>query len=346
MINKTTHDAQQFFMPAEWHPHSRCWLGWPCRPDTWDNNGLTAARRAYAAVAAAIARFEPVTMLARPEDAAEAQDLCGPAVDVLPLPLSDSWLRDTGPTFVIDRTGRVAGIDWQFNAWGGNYGEFSADAALARTLLTQLNLPAITAPLVLEGGSVHVDGEGTLLTTEQCLLNPNRNPGYSREELEALLRHYLGVDKVLWLGNGLADDETDGHIDNLACFAKPGVVLLQSCPDPDDANHAPYRAAVERLRGFTDAKGRRLEIVEIEQPTARQRPDGRRLAQSYINFYFANNGLVMPSFADPAHDAAAKATLQRLYPEREIVQVPALSIVHGGGGIHCITQQQPAPYRL
>jgi len=194
---------------------------------------------------------------------------------------------------------------------------------------------------VLEGGAVQVDGEGTLITTEQCLLNPNRNPNLWREEIERLLAGHLGIRKVIWLGEGLVDDETDGHVDNLACFVAPGVVLALTSSDPEDANYKALADNLERLRAASDVKGRPLEVIEIEQPKARTGDDGRRLGLSYVNFYIANGGVVMPSFEDPA-DPRAYETVVRCFPDRQVVQIPALDIVAGGGGIHCITQQQPA----
>lgn len=328
-----------FYMPAEWHPHKRCWMAWPCRTEVW-GDGLDAAREAYASVAKAIAEFEPVTMVANPEDVAEVSLRCGSGVAALPLALDDSWMRDIGPSFVIDGKGGLAGIDWQFNAWGGKYKTYDKDAALAQALLDHTSITRHAAPLVLEGGSIHVDGEGTLLTSEQCLLNPNRNPNLTPKEIEELLSAYLGVRSFVWLGQGLVDDETDGHIDNLACFVRPGVVLALTTKDTADANYAALQDNLQRLRAARDAKGREFEVVEIEQPAAATDSDGRRIARSYINFYIANGGIVMPEFEDPKDDAAF-ATISKCFPNRAVRQVPAGDIVVGGGGIHCITQQQP-----
>jgi len=327
-------------MPAEWHRHDGCWMAWPCRRELWGER-LAAACRAYATVARAIARFEPLTMLARAEDAPAASELCGRAVRVVTQPLDDSWMRDIGPSFVIGRRGGVAGVDWRFNAWGGKYEEYARDAKVAEAVLRRAGMQRFAAPLVLEGGSIHVDGEGTLLTTEQCLLNPNRNPDLDRAGIEEQLAAHLDVSRFIWLGGGLEDDETDGHIDNLACFAAPGVVVALSASDPADGNHAVLQDNLDRLRAARDARGRTLEIVTIEQPPAR-RAGGVRLSLSYINFYLANGAVVMPSFDAPPYDATARETLERLFPGREVVQLPALDIVAGGGGIHCITQQQPA----
>jgi agmatine deiminase len=329
-----------FHMPAEWAPHGRCWMAWPCREQLW-GEGLDAARDAYAEVAKAIAEFEPVTMIANPENVAEASLRCGSGVACVPMAHDDSWMRDTGPTFLIDGEGRVAGVDWGFNAWGGKYPDYDRDAAAAGALLEHLDLPRYDAPLVLEGGSIHVDGEGTLLTTEQCLLNPNRNPDLNRVEIEELLANHLGIRKVIWLGQGLEDDETDGHVDNLACFVRPGVVLALSAGDPEDGNYAALQDNLTRLRAARDAKGREIEVVEVQQPARGEGADGRRLPKSYVNFYIANGGIVMPSFED-AQDTGAFEAISACFPGREVRQISAVDIVPGGGGIHCITQQQPS----
>jgi len=328
-----------FHMPAEWHPHKRCWMAWPCREELW-GEGLDDARSAYAAVATAIAEFEPVTMLANPEDVAEVSLRCGGAVAAMPMALDDSWTRDTGPTFVIDDGDRVAGIDWHFNGWGGRYVPHDKDAAVARAILEHVGVPRYEAPLVLEGGAIHVDGEGTVLTTEQCLLNPNRNPDLDRTEIERLLCAYLGARTVIWLGQGLEDDETDGHVDNIACFVRPGVVLALTTRDPEDGNYAALQDNLKRLRAARDARGRELEIIEIEQPAPGTGPDGRRLGKSYVNFYIANGGVVMPGFED-GKDKAAFDIISRCFPDHKVRQIGILDIIPGGGGIHCITQQQP-----
>ena len=328
------------FMPAEWAAHSRCWMAWPCRESLW-GDGLDAARDAYAEVAKAIAAFEPVTMIANPDSLAEVSLRCGSGVACLPLAHDDSWLRDSGPTFLTDGGERLVGVDWRFNAWGEKYAPYDLDAALAEVLLAHLKVPRFAAPLVLEGGAIHVDGEGTAMATEQCLLNKNRNPDLSREQIEMYLRAYLGVETVIWLKEGLAEDETDGHIDNIACFVAPGRVLALTTSDPEDVNFPILQDNIARLRGARDAKGRDLEVIEIEQPRASFDAEGGRLALSYVNYYLANGGVVMPAFEDPNDDAAYEV-VSGCFPDRNVVQVPALDILRGGGGIHCITQQQPA----
>jgi agmatine deiminase len=331
--------ASGFHMPAEWAPHARCWMAWPCRTALWYGRERQA-RSAYAAVARAISLWEPLTMLARPEDREEAVAACGAGVEVLAMPLDDSWMRDSGPTFLVNGAGEVAGADWRFNAWGGKFLPFDQDAAVAGRVLEELGMRAFQAPFVLEGGSIHVDGEGTVITTEQCLLNPNRNPSLSRAEIEANLRAWLGVQQIIWLGDGLENDQTDGHVDDITCFARPGTVITVTCSDPRDANHAVLDDNLRRLQAATDASGRPLEIIELPLPARRDGASGR-LALTYLNFYLANGAVIAPAFDDPMDEAAA-GILARAFPERVVVQLPALDILEGGGGIHCITQQQPA----
>lgn len=329
-------------MPAEWAPHERCWMAWPCRDTLWGDDGLEPARRAYAAVAQAIASFEPVTMLANAEDLSAAAKLCGTEVDCRAMPLDDSWMRDFGPSFVIDGQGSIAGVDWRFNAWGDKFHPYDRDAALAERLLGDIGIQRFSAPLILEGGSIHVDGEGTLLTSEECLLAPNRNPDLGRAEIEDLLRRYLGVKAFVWLGQGLEDDDTDGHVDNIACFVRPGVVMTVVCDDPTDPNHHILKDNLARLSKAKDARGRPLEIIELPLPREQRYLGSQRLALSYVNYYIANGGVVMPSFGD-SQDEAARVILERAFPDRRVVQVPVSDILVGGGGIHCITQQQPRP---
>lgn len=335
----TTPVAEGLCMPGEWERHTRCWMAWPCRPETWPEDSFDAATAAYAEVARAIARFEPLTMVCDPADVTDASLACGAGIEILPLPISDSWIRDTGPSFVRNGQGALAGVHWRFNAWGGNYDDCAKDQEVGRLLLEHLGLPRIAAPLVMEGGSFHVDGEGTLITTEQCLLNRNRNPNLGKAEIEALLKAHLGVSSVIWLGEGYQDDETDGHIDEIALFVRPGVVMAITTDDPGDANFKAFQDNLDRLKRARDARGRELEVIPVRQP-ARRDENGVRLTLSYTNLYIANGGIVMPAFEDPADDEAYR-TVRRAFPDREVVQIPALDIVRGGGGIHCITQQQP-----
>jgi len=340
MLDKMTPKQSGFYMPAEWHPHAGCWMAWPRHTQTWKNIGLKRARLAFAQVAKAIVQYEPVTLLVDPDDLAEAIDLCDERIRLITLALNDSWTRDTGPTFLLNAAGELAGVDWTHNAWGGNYDDFALDNQIAAALIKKTQAHYFHAPLVMEGGSFHVDGEGCVLTTRQCLLNPNRNPGLSQQEIENYLNNYLGTEKIIWLNNGLHGDETDGHIDEIACFISPGNVLALITDDKNDPNYISLHENLDLLKSATDAKGRPLTIHTITQPPATCLA-GERLTLSYINFYIANNGIVMPAFGHENHDKAAYECFIKLFPHHKITQLNALDIFAGGGGIHCITQQQP-----
>jgi agmatine deiminase len=357
----STPAADGYRMPAEFERHSGCWMAWPERPDNW-RLGAEPARAAFAAVAEAIAVSEPVTMAVSDAQFEHCRSVLSPSIRVVEISTDDAWMRDTGPTFVVDDVGGRRGVDWRFNAWGGLdgglYFPWDRDDRVARKVLEIEGDDRYRAPIVLEGGSIHVDGEGTVLTTEECLLNPNRNPERSRGEIEQLLREYLGAQKVLWLGRGVYNDETDGHIDNLACFARPGVVLLTHTDEAADPQHAISQDALERLAAATDARGRPLEVIRMPSPPpltiseeeARgvdavpgtlPRRAGDRLAASYVNFYLGSSRVVFP-LLDPRYDDRAAEVLRGCFPDREIVGVPAREILLGGGNIHCITQQVPA----
>ncbi|HEY4779795.1 MAG TPA: agmatine deiminase [Solirubrobacterales bacterium] len=353
--------ADGFRMPAEFEPHDGCWMAWPERPDNW-RLGAGPAQEAFATVAEAIAASEPVTMAASAAQLERCRALLSPAVRVVEIETDDAWMRDIGPTFVVDGAGGRRGVDWRFNAWGGIYCSWDDDELVAARVLEIEGAERYRAPLVLEGGSIHVDGEGTVLTTEECLLSPNRNPELSRERIERALLDYLGAEKVVWLGPGVYEDETDGHVDNLACFARPGVVLLTWAEDESDPQHAISRAAGERLEAATDARGRSFEVIELPSPdplltTAEEaagvearegtlpRRTGDRLAASYANFYIGNSRVVMP-LLDERYDEEAAAILRGCFPEREVVGVPSREILLGGGNVHCITQQVPTPRRI
>lgn len=327
-------------MPAEWHPHERCWMAWPCHKETWSKIGLERARIAYALVAKAISAFEPVSMIANAEDSADAKAMCGHGIEVISWPLNDSWTRDTGPTFLLNNDAQLAGIDWIHNAWGGNYQDCHLDNALASKIIKATQAHYIHAPLVMEGGSFHVDGEGTVLTTRECLLHPNRNPTLSQHEIDAYLLDYLGCKEIIWLNKGLLGDETDGHIDELATFIAPGVVLCLISEDKNDPNYDRLQENLSILKSARDAKGRALKVHTVVQPPETV-VDGIRLTLSYVNFYHANKGIVMPAFGYKTHDDNAYALFKQLFPEYKIIQMDALDVFAGGGGIHCITQQQP-----
>lgn len=328
-------------MPPEWITHARTFMEWPVSEEQWPG-GYQEVCRAFAEVARTIAAFEPITMIARPDLAGKAAFLCGPAVDILSMEHDDAWMRDNGPTFVVNRRGEVAGINWKFNAWGEKFSPWEKDNLVTPRLLSHLKLPCLDAPIVLEGGSIHVDGEGTLLTTEQCLLNKNRNPSLGRKDIEDVLKQYLGIKKIIWLKQGLDGDETDGHVDNVACFAKPGLVVVQNCHDPADLNYDIMEENISILQNSTDARGRKLEIIEFQQPPPVYM-DGVRLTLSYINFYFVNGGIILPNFGGccSSTDEFAAAVLRNIFPDRKVVAIDGMPIIKGGGNVHCITQQMP-----
>lgn len=331
-----------FMMPPEWIRHRRTIMEWPVKEALWPEP-FEEILPAYAEIVNTIARFEPVTLLVNPHLVEEARTFCNNNIEILPVKHNDSWARDNGPTFIINPQGEIAGINWIFNGWGGKYPS-EDDNRVAPTLLKNWNLRQFDAPLVMEGGSFHVDGEGTLLTTEECLLNPNRNPGLTRNEIEAYLEKYLNVSKIIWLKRGWTGDDTDGHIDNVACFAKPGTIITQICSDPKDPNYTISQENLDILRRETDARGRRLEIITIEQPQATYYED-TRLTLSYLNFYFVNSGIILPVFGgiNTESDKKAAAVLQKVFPDRSVVPVNGLIVARGGGNVHCLTQQVPDP---
>ena len=339
-MNSITPKHAGFSMPAEWHPHERCWMAWPSHQHTWSKIGLAKARLAYGLVANAIAQYEPVTIVVNAEDKSEAQKLCGANISFLTLPINDSWTRDTGCTFLLNKEKGLAGVDWMHNAWGGNYEDYKLDQRIASVLIDETKAQYFHAPLVMEGGSFHVDGEGTVLTTRECLLNVNRNPQLSENEIEENLREYLGCEQIIWLNKGLIGDETDGHVDEIATFIAPGKVLCLITEDQNDPNYALLQENLVILRNARDAQGRALQVFTVEQPPATEM-HGERLTLSYINFYLANGGIVMPAFGYEAYDKPAYQLFTQMFPGYEISQIDALDVFAGGGGIHCITQQQP-----
>jgi len=321
-------------------------MAWPVDLSPWGDPRLfSEAQEAYLDVARAIARFEPVRILAPPAEVDSVRSRAGEGIEILPAELEFEWMRDHGPTFAVDRIDRRAvGIAWDFNGYGRRFTPFDKTVLARRALLERLRIERWDCPMVLEGGAVHWDGSGTLITTEECLLNPNRNPSMSREDIESTLAGYLGVRKVIWLPFGLEDDDTDGHVDEVAAFAGPAQVVALDEDDPSDGNFRRLKANLEVLESETDASGRRLDVIAIRQPRREGHPiHGTRLPLSYINSYIANGGLVMPSFGDSVADAAARERMADAFPGREVVQVDGLAITKGGGCIHCITQQQPDP---
>ena len=357
----STPAADGFWMPAEFARHAGCWMLWPERSDNW-RAGAKPAQAAFAAVAAAIAVGEPVTVGVSASQFQNARARLPPRVRIVEVTSNDAWARDTGPTILVDAKGRRRGVDWHFNAWGGLRGgvyfPWDRDDEVAQKILEIEGLLRYRAPFVLEGGAIHVDGQGTCLATEECLLNPNRNPGMTRADVEAQLRRYLGITALIWLGRGVYRDETDGHIDELACFTSPGHVALTWTTDRADPQYEISRDAFARLRRARDARGRTLSVHKMHQPGplymtaaeaadidaragSRARRAGDRLPASYVNFYVANKVVVMPLF-DQRWDGAARRTLCRLFPGRRVVGVATREILLGGGNIHCITQQIPA----
>lgn len=356
----STPRADGFRMPGEFEPHAGTWMLWPQRPDNWRLGGKPA-QHSWVQVASAIAGFEPVTVGVNHDQFENARSMLPANVRVIELSNDDAWIRDCGPTFVVNDEGDVRLVHWDFNAWGGLYDglyfPWDKDRSVPQKIAELERVDRYKAPLIMEGGSFHVDGEGTLVTTEECLLSPGRNPQLSREEIEQYLRDYLSVEKVVWLGRGIDPDETNGHVDDVACFVRPGVVLAGWTEDQDDWRCELLHENHARLEAATDARGRTFELHKLVMPdtmeiTAEEawgvdqaegsipRQPGDKTAASYLNFYVCNGGVVLPVFDDP-HDAEAVDTVQRLYPDRKVVTVPGREIVLGGGNVHCITQQQP-----
>ncbi|HEV7773233.1 MAG TPA: agmatine deiminase family protein [Conexibacter sp.] len=326
-------------MPAEWALHERTLIAWPAREAAWRGTTIEQARDVYAQVVAAIAAFEPVTLVVDPAHAEDAhRRVTAENVELLALPLDDSWLRDSGPLIVTGPEGRRAGIDFRFNAWGEAFAPYDKDAAIAGRLLEHLGIERFGSPMVLEGGAIAVDGTGRLVTTEQCLLNPNRNALLERAEIEEELRVHLGAEQVVWLGRGLVEDaDTDGHVDNVCTFLASRRVLLQTVAGDDDPN---WSHAEENARRLRDA-GLEVERWELLPRTTRE--DGSVVAIPYTNLYLCNGAAIVPlGEQDTDMDAEALRRLGALLPGREIVGVPGRVLALGGGGVHCITQQVPS----
>ncbi|WP_033823165.1 agmatine/peptidylarginine deiminase [Kitasatospora sp. MBT63] len=327
---------------AEWESHARTFMSWPASAGIWDSQ-LPDVRQDIAGLARAVSGYEPVVMFARPAQAEAAQRACGDGVEVVPLPVDDLWARDTVPVFVED-SGTLKGVDLNFSGWGNKQKEHGNDTALAGALLARYGLGRVTTPLVAEGGSFETDGQGTLLVTESSVVNERRNPGRSRDEIEAELKAALGVTKVIWFAGVRDQDITDAHVDCLVRFAAPGVVLLdQPFPGaPDDVWSRSAAQAKEVLKDATDAAGKPLQVIELPQPD----PDritgrGDAFVSSYINFYVANKSLFLPRFGDAAADDRARQILREHFPGRDIVPLKIDNIASGGGGIHCSTHDQP-----
>lgn len=359
---ETTPRDDGFRMPAEFEKHERCWMIWPQRRDTF-RYGAKLAQKAFVEFARAISGFEPVTVCVNADQYDVALMMCGDFAQVVEMSSDDFWMRDTGATFVTNGK-EIRGVDWSFNAWGGLldglYFPWDKDDRIASKMCGLIGCDRYRLDdFVLEGGSIHVDGEGTLVVTESCLLSEGRNPHMTREEIEETLKAHLNVEKIIWLKEGIYLDETNGHVDNIFNFVRPGECVLAWTDDESDPQCAISRQCYEILSNTTDARGRKLKINKMHIPspiylTEEERegmdqvcefwpPEaGTRLPASYINYYTANGGIVFPKFDDPKYDAEAEKLLREMYPDREVVGVSCHEMFLGGGNIHCATQQQPA----
>ena len=333
----STPRADGFHMPAEWDEHQCCFMAWPTRHSLW-RELFDQAKADYAEVARTIAAFEPVAMICCPGERAEVVDRCGSEVSPIEIEIDDSWTRDNGPVFVIDDSGSLAVVDFGFNGWGEKYWPFDADASLAKALADALGVRRYEAPMVLEGGAFFVDGEGTLVTTEGPILDPKRNLQMTRETFEVVARDYLGVDRVLWLV-AAPDRDTDGHVDGILQYVRPGELVLLVPEDPSVPNHAEAIENLARLAAFRDAKGRRLSAVPFRAVGA-SRAGSLAVEVPYLNCYLANGAVVAP-MADEPSDELAVELLRSAFPDRTVVGVPGATLSFGGGGPHCITQQMP-----
>jgi agmatine deiminase len=337
MTEISTPKADGFRMPAEWAPHQCCLMAWPTRRSLW--GGLfEQAKLDYAEIARTIAGFEPVVMICRLGDASEVRNWCGSAVETATIEIDDSWTRDSGPVFVTNESGDVAVADFRFNAWGAKYPPWDHDAALGQAFADLLGCRRYAAPIVLEGGAFFVDGEGTLVTTEGPVLDPNRNPGLTKAAFEQVADDFLGAPHVVWLV-AAPDRDTDGHIDGVAQYARPGGLLLLVPADPGDDNFSFARENLRRLRGATDAAGRPLDVIPFDiTGTAMAGPD--RVEVPYLNCYLANGAVIVPVAGGPSDDAAVQR-LREVFADRTVVGVPGATLSYGGGGPHCVTQQMP-----
>ena len=360
-ILDSTPSKDGFYMPAEYDRHRGCIMIWPERRDSWQY-GAVAARKAFAEVATAISRSEKVTVCASYEGYDSARKLLPPEIRVVEMSSDDAWARDVMPTFVKNAKGELRGIDWGFNAWGGLfdglYFPWDRDNRMARKFCDLIDVDVYDRRgFILEGGSIHVDGDGTAMVTETCLLSEGRNPELTREDIEERLKACLGVEKVLWLPCGIYLDETNEHVDNVCAFSAPGRVLLAWTEDETDPQYEMSMRCYDYLKSVTDAKGRHMEVIKVPMPSpvymTREECEGLedfngeptrtedyRLAASYVNFYIANGAIIMPGFGD-GMDIVAKNIISAEFPDREVIQIYARDILIGGGNIHCITQQIP-----
>ena len=331
-------------MPAEWHPHECCWMQWPTEffpinaTSSWSHFDLDKGRLAWANVANAISRFEKLKMIVHPNDYKSALNLLDKNVEILQTPIDDAWCRDTGAIFLLNEKNQLGGVDSDFNCWG--YKEnFEQDDKIAKFMINEANATYFKNDMVLEGGSIHVNGQGTLITTEQCLLHENRNPHLSKDDIENNLKNFFGVTKIIWLKHG-TDEGTNGHIDNVACFSDTGTILAMTCSDKQDTYYDLLSENLEILKTSVDQDNKPLNIIELEMSKKRLIPDDDE-PSSYINFYIANDAIIFPIFGDNAADQNAMKIIKSQFPNRQIVCLDGHDILMGGGNIHCITQQQP-----
>ncbi len=342
---------QGFQMPAEWLPHEATWLAWPQNADTWPGKRLAKVEEIFLQMLEALLPNEKVHLLVQSETdgqkiSSRLQKM-GIGIKNLiphPVPTADVWIRDYGPTFILTQEGKKAWCKWIFNAWGKKYEAllkdneiFSSDAKKAASLIP---FPCFAAEIILEGGAVEVNGEGTCLVTEQCLLNPNRNPGLTRADIEGHLKNFLGVSEILWLGRGIAGDDTDGHIDDIARFVNPDTLVMAFEENTLDENHEILKANWEHLARQENLKGKKWNLIKLPMPKPLME-EGVRLPASYANFYLANEVVILPVFKD-LYDERAIKVLQEVFPRREIIPIDCRDLVYGLGAIHCVTQQEPA----
>ena len=339
-----TPTQENFYMPAEWYQHECCWMQWPTEffpinaTSSWSHFDLDKGRLAWANVANAISRFEKLKMIVHPSDSKSALNLLDKNVEIFQTPIDDAWCRDTGAIFLLNEKNQLGGVDSDFNCWG--YKEnFEQDDKVAKFMINEANAKYFKNDMVLEGGSIHVNGQGTLITTEQCLLHENRNPHLSKDDIENNLKKFFGVTKIIWLKHG-TDEGTNGHIDNVACFSDTGTILAMTCSDKEDTYYDLLSENLEILKTSVDQDNNPLKIVELEMSKKRLIPDDDE-PSSYINFYIANDAVIFPIFGDDVADQNAMKIVKSQFPNRQIVCLDGHDILMGGGNIHCITQQQP-----
>jgi agmatine deiminase len=337
----TTKTSKPWFMPDESDPHLRTWMAFGASQKIWGKKLLPEVQRNLATIALTIAKFEPVSMLVRQAELPLARRLMGDKVELIVCPHDDLWIRDTGPVFVAAESGDNAGINFNFNGWGQKQ-DHVRDREVAGFVTRHAGVSQVQTDLVLEGGAIEVDGHGTAIMTESCVLNENRNPGVSKSQCERELKRLLGLEKIIWLPGIKNKDITDGHTDFYARFARPGLVMAAFDPDPKSFDHAVTKRHLEILRSATDHTGAKLQVVVLETPSSvRDQFVSNEFAAGYINFYVCNGAVIAPEFGDTKADATAKRELQKAFPGREVVQINIDGIAAGGGGIHCTTQQEP-----